>query len=1393
MSLRSPARFVAPAERLVAQWKTDKNPAYAERAWRMASGWTESEWKAAIRSVHGEGPAADGFIRIHQWLARKKRMSFDEYMNERYAELPNVVDRGDLVPTTAFRQSVRDAFKANDWEYHGVGSAVFERVRARSQALLPRPVEGRPMVQKVDKKGNPRFNADGTPMMGPETGVKATKADVVMNAQRAVEQNPEKFQPPLSKYTEALIKRADETEAEFTARMKEEFDRRLVGIKEAMGTDEAILSAADWYNEVPAMFIGIVQSMPDEVITRIVKHWAKVNPKEFGEAFATSETRVAPGSWVNNKRWNGETSTVDIATLQRIPAGNKLGKTDVNALAEDLRQNGFNEPIQLTYSRADDSWLVGEGNHRLAAAKMAGITDVPVTVFVIRGSHGATEAAIKSADLGVATLKGNADGYIPSQMSALKAGFAEPTSVGKLAKAGDVSLQAAREELAARLNVAFAASQQNTSVADGMRIVGRMLELSMKEGQNIARRRAGKKKAEPMKFGVTGVTQRVGDILKDFDSLTAEGLGPKLMDFIDTLQGKTTRTVSAAMGDTLQPGAMDVWMRRVWGYPDSAYVDTLARERGRLQGLDLSDPDTMNRLRREVRKDRGWSTVKVPKGTPAPTAQEYEWMLRKTNEFTRHLNDVKYLFDERGGREWDAHEAQALLWVAEQARLRKSGAIAPQTDPAATFLHAGQQYAAEALKATKGTDWHIHTDDGRDVYRYPTEETLQQHYPDNWQDIQQAITHDVFSSLVEDISRETGVTITRRIDFTGKWSEAGEPTTFTPNMTTVMWGSEPQMEAAARLIANSLRQNSVFGITRPPDIVLRSTSTKSVVRSDVAAGRYWMLNVAFPEGFSHHEYHRALTAYIENSIIKAGRQAEFPGSMGRLMDDGRYAMSLSWNSDKSPSMLEAIGKANEEIAAAEKAANDILVAEGKKPKKKARRDAGKVSQEEADAHGMLPADVVRALEDGTWVHSFDPKHDPVPVGVSMDMQQSMYLEGDHAKALEHLAVDPAVASRLQEAATRAADAAYARHAPDAFVAHQRNVGLTDPNTVRYQRDSAGAVRAGYLADTGDGRAAVYFVKNATDATTAVHEAFHHFARDLDESAKREFLAAYRVAFPRSGIRDLLPNGDLPVRVEEWVAHEFEAFALDPDLNPNATYHQVFKGFAEWADEAGIKRVSSPHMKKLFDKVLDADRDIPSAFWHADEQRLWEATRLALLRAEEAAHTTHFYRRSRSFVERSLNHPYLGMYPASYMWGKVLPELIRFLVKRPFGLNAPMFGASMATHVWRNIQMQLETDEELRNWVDGHLQTIRFLSLMVPGTPWELPVNLPLIARHYMEKMAEAKMAGKPLDFDPGAELSDMASYAVGWTQLTRRLGDMAKEWNPQAVEESGMAPFWPGS
>jgi hypothetical protein len=54
--------------------------------------------------------------------------------------------------------------------------------------------------------------------------------------------------------------------------------------------------------------------------------------------------------------------------------------TNIDKLAKSLKENGFEEPIILGINKYDKKALVTDGNHRLVAAKKAGINFVPVII-----------------------------------------------------------------------------------------------------------------------------------------------------------------------------------------------------------------------------------------------------------------------------------------------------------------------------------------------------------------------------------------------------------------------------------------------------------------------------------------------------------------------------------------------------------------------------------------------------------------------------------------------------------------------------------------------------------------------------------------------------------------------------------------------------------------------------------------------------------------------------------------------------------------------------------------------------------------------------------------------------------------------------------------------------
>jgi hypothetical protein len=150
----------------------------------------------------------------------------------------------------------------------------------------------------------------------------------------------------------------------------------------------------------------------------------------------------------------------------------------------------------------------------------------------------------------------------------------------------------------------------------------------------------------------------------------------------------------------------------------------------------------------------------------------------------------------------------------------------------------------------------------------------------------------------------------------------------------------------------------------------------------------------------------------------------------------------------------------------------------------------------------------------------------------------------------------------------------------------------------------------------------------------------------------------------------------------------------------------------------------------------------------ETETMWQAFRWSLEKAADQAYKTHFFNPERGFLERTLNHPYLGLYPLSYMWGKVLPEFARFLLAKPFGLDAPLLGWDAAQHVQEAMLVQMN-DPEFAKQMQDNKGLIYLIQLMLPATPENIPVNAPAWARH----AAAAAAGGRK--WNPGTELADL--------------------------------------
>lgn len=72
---------------------------------------------------------------------------------------------------------------------------------------------------------------------------------------------------------------------------------------------------------------------------------------------------------------------VDVALMDKMKEYDRLTRpttSNLDELAEDIKANGFKEPLILDFNPYNGQLKIAEGNHRLAVAKKLGLKQVPV-------------------------------------------------------------------------------------------------------------------------------------------------------------------------------------------------------------------------------------------------------------------------------------------------------------------------------------------------------------------------------------------------------------------------------------------------------------------------------------------------------------------------------------------------------------------------------------------------------------------------------------------------------------------------------------------------------------------------------------------------------------------------------------------------------------------------------------------------------------------------------------------------------------------------------------------------------------------------------------------------------------------------------------------------------
>jgi len=212
-----------------------------------------------------------------------------------------------------------------------------------------------------------------------------------------------------------------------------------------------------------------------------------------------------------------------------------------------------------------------------------------------------------------------------------------------------------------------------------------------------------------------------------------------------------------------------------------------------------------------------------------------------------------------------------------------------------------------------------------------------------------------------------------------------------------------------------------------------------------------------------------------------------------------------------------------------------------------------------------------------------------------------------------------------------------------------------------------------------------------------------------------------------------------------------------------------------------KRTLVPEVGSLFDDTAKAPPPKNPYAFDVDEELALRWMYASHHRADRVSRELINARSERSWLERSLNHQYFGMYPLSYMWGKVLPEMLEFLLFKPFGLEMPLVGIQNVNKMYQHVMLQQENDPELRQFLADNEDAFRALAMFIPGLPWDLPVNIPNWARRSVEAIAESYFTQMEnegeadtwktiSDADYSSIFSDTIDSAVGLADTVKTMG-----------------------
>jgi hypothetical protein len=191
--------------------------------------------------------------------------------------------------------------------------------------------------------------------------------------------------------------------------------------------------------------------------------------------------------------------------------------------------------------------------------------------------------------------------------------------------------------------------------------------------------------------------------------------------------------------------------------------------------------------------------------------------------------------------------------------------------------------------------------------------------------------------------------------------------------------------------------------------------------------------------------------------------------------------------------------------------------------------------------------------------------------------------------------------------------------------------------------------------------------------------------------------------------------------------------------------------------AAAKYVDDIAGKHVLERMANASEGEIQTYYEAVD-----AFKYAFDQGAKVANRSIYYAQEIPYLVRSFNHPFLGVYPLSYMTTKIIPEFSRALFTRiPFvPAKTPLIGGERVGagfNAYREISEAVQTELEygdgsLIDFINNQPDLLYFINMLFPAIPSQIGFSVPA----WMRKSA----------IEPGAE-----GRGVQWDDALRRINE----------------------